>query len=102
MELKVEKDKVLEAAKQCPDAKKVLETLFPDVFSPLKEKFKKISKGDGHFESRDLPRGLIRIRTGSNLAYQGFWLCDKFVWTIKQDDHGSDVLVPTPKKGVSV
>lgn len=31
-ELKIEKEKVLEAAKQCPEAKKVLETLFPDVF----------------------------------------------------------------------
>lgn len=32
MELKITKEKVLEAAKSCPDARGVLEKLFPEVF----------------------------------------------------------------------
>ena len=31
-ELKITKEKVLKASEQCPDAKDVLETLFPDAF----------------------------------------------------------------------
>jgi len=35
-ELKVKRDKVLEASKSCPDAERVLKTLFPEVFEPNK------------------------------------------------------------------
>ncbi len=36
MELKITKDKVLEAAAKCPQAKETLKTLFPDVFDENK------------------------------------------------------------------
>ncbi len=35
MELKITKEKVLEAAKGCPSANGVLKTLFPDAFKPV-------------------------------------------------------------------
>lgn len=33
MKLEIEKDKVLEAAKACPESEKVLKTLFPQIFA---------------------------------------------------------------------
>lgn len=38
MELKITDDKVREAAASCPDAKKVLKKLFPEVFSEVNTK----------------------------------------------------------------
>jgi len=43
MELKVTKEKVLEAAKECSEARRVLKTLFPEVF---KERWKRVRRGD--------------------------------------------------------
>lgn len=36
-ELKISKEQVLKASKECPDAKKILETLFPEVFKTKRE-----------------------------------------------------------------
>ncbi len=66
MELKVEKDRVVEAAKICPDAKKVLQTLFPEAFSSEEPG----GKVRSFYKNTD--SGLIYMMT--SLGYMGFSL----------------------------
>ena len=59
-ELKISKEKVLEASKQCPNAKVVLKLLFPDVFEEEninKEIEWRRNDGDGGFRLYGQYRG---------------------------------------------
>jgi hypothetical protein len=114
--LPIEPERILQASKQCPQAREVLETLFPDVFK--NDKYFDLSPivgGTGTAQYRDslissnkaraiglchLEDGqpAIQVRRISNLKLKGFWLSRRFNWEIVADDAGELVLVPTKKK----
>ena len=105
MELKVTKEKVLEAAKDCKDAERVLKTLFPEAFEdnkyfdlhPLDEntllfdndKGRACGFSDGAF---------MQIRSNGEYAYKGFYLSLFYNWSIVEDSEHLQVLVPTKKE----
>lgn len=103
MELKVDSERVKAAAKGCPDVKRALEVLFPEVFaedaSPyvtmeIEGKPTATSLHDGRLlvGGRALA---IQIRSGSDKAVNqhGLYLSDSFRWEIVMDKTGQTVLV---------
>jgi hypothetical protein len=108
----ISKDKVLEAAKKCPQAKETLKILFPEVFED--DKYLDLSKlvvidkiHDGMIFSdkcfKDVTGvnndgDLIVIRTDGEYKQQGFWLSPRFNWEIVRDLSKQLVLLPTKKQ----
>ena len=88
MELKITKEKVLEAASKCSTAKATLITLFPECFvDDLKiPKFEPIKTASGY--------RLIENAVGDG---RRFWLSDVFNWSISNDLCGGYLLTPTKK-----
>ena len=91
MELKITKDKVLQAAAKCSTAKATLETLFPEAFEGDKkvvfEKFTGIKDINGE--------RLIENRFGSQA--ECVWLNSDFKWKIEKAGNGGYLLIPTRK-----
>ena len=88
MELKVTKEKVLKAAKDCKDAEKVLRTLFPEVF-----------KGDKYSNlSLSNINNFIQVRIIGEYTGKGFYLSELYNWEIVKDRLGIQVLIPTKKE----
>ncbi len=91
MELKITKDKVLQAAAKCSTAKATLETLFPEAFEGDKkvvfEKFTGIKDINGE--------RLIENRFGSQA--ECVWLNGDFEWKIEKAGNGGYLLIPTRK-----
>lgn len=95
MELKITKEKVLEAAKSCPNAKEVLNKLFPECFENNVNNEIDLSKltlidenliGNGKYWFID-----SRFKNA-------FWLNDSyFNWELKMDNNGYLLLIPTKK-----
>ncbi len=100
-ELKVHEEHVLAAMRDCPEAKKVLEKLFPEVKKEGKEfDFSKLPHtilGD----RLPLPSGFrntsIQIRASGSYRNRAFWLDDSLNWNIVRDSEGQEVLIPTRK-----
>lgn len=109
-ELKITKEKVLEAAAKCSTAKETLKTLFPEAFDDqkyfnlnslvldgfneiliTKEKCKKID----FLNKQGTP--LLQVRMHGKYSYKGFYLDDEVNWEILTDHYGYKVLVPTKK-----
>jgi hypothetical protein len=96
MELRITKDRVIEAANECPDATKVLKTLFPEAFS------KKLQVGY-YKQSSDLHaltidnQIAIQLRTIGRLADKSLFLSNLFTWRLEQDEFGITCLIPTKK-----
>ncbi len=87
MNLTIDSSKLKEAAKLCPEARKVLQTLFPDIITEYH------STSDVYDKIRDKKGNLlIEVRTGGNLAYKGFYLDNYYNWEIVKDDSGIQVL----------
>lgn len=87
MNLTIDSDKVIEASRLCPEARKVLQTLFPDViteYHSTSDIHEKIRTKRGHL--------LIETRTGGSFAYEGFYLDSYYNWEIVEDDQGIQVL----------
>lgn len=102
MELKVTKEKVLEAASKCSQAKETLKTLFPEAFKD-ENAITLIPKrpGTANFDSETVAgsvNGIIAIRTLGPHAYKAFWLDYNFDWQLLEETPGYFTLIPTKKK----
>jgi len=88
MELKITKEKVLEAASKCSTAKATLQTLFPECFVDdiIIPKFVDIKTKSGD--------RLIENEVGSS---RRIWLSGVFNWSISNDPCGGYILTPTKK-----
>lgn len=91
-ELTVTEDCVKKAAETCPDAKRVLAELFPDVFKPRGPQYA-TSAHAGQFERR----------TSGNFKDKGWFLLDfapegKIQWGVTLDNQGYQVLVGVIQK----
>ena len=100
MKLEINKDRVLEAASQCPTAKETLKTLFPEAFED--EKYFNFKSLECSFlEGKNIPRDFsitwLQVRSDGNLAWKGFYLGRNINWEIVKDNFGQMVLVPTKK-----
>lgn len=100
-ELKITKERVLEAASKCEDARRTLKTLFPEVFE--NDKYFDLSKlsMDGQFlapQSEDEATKLgivLEIRNCGNLANKAFFLGDYGInWQLVRDDDDCLCLLP--------
>lgn len=93
MKLEITKEKVLEAAEKCSQAKETLKTLFPECFEkemPDIEPFK---------VNTDILDKLIFISRGfapHGLSDKCFGLSIDYSWTIEKND-GFQILIPKPK-----
>jgi hypothetical protein len=88
MELKVQSEKVLEAAKSCPDWERLLKTLFPEAFKKADLEITENNIGDFLGATIDPPfRG------------KGFWLSPRCNWEIVNHPLylGYQYLIPTLK-----
>lgn len=102
-ELKITKEKVLEAAAKCSTAKATLQTLFPEVFK--EEKYFDLTKlSKTHFLDNDdcikagfTSNSAIQVRTGGTYAFKGFYLTNSCNWEIVKDEVNDTVLIPTRK-----
>ena len=89
MELKITKERVLEAAKGCSTTKKALQTLFPEAFED--EKYLVINR-------KTLENSkIINERVVGELRGKSFWLSNEYHWEIIKDNLGEFCLLPTKK-----
>jgi len=106
--LKITKEKVLEAAEKCSEAKKVLETLSPEIFdnkhfdlSKLKT-LEYVDKGrifsyDSCQDAGFNDYNFLQIRLGGEYNRRGFYLGVECNWEIVTDNEGVLILLPTKK-----
>ena len=98
-ELKITKERVLEAAEKCSDAKQILKTLFPEAF---------VGEGiinNGRFYGLAIfgnptasdNKAVIEIRGTGDHVNKAFWLNSKFDWKI-ENEGGGITLIPTKKE----
>lgn len=98
MELKITDDRVREAAKGCPDAERVLKTLFPSVFEDqdvLKTNGLNPTAKQIHFFGPHESPIVIQNRTSGNFINRGFYLSTihGYKWRIVIDNADQQVLV---------
>lgn len=106
MELKVESEKVLEAAKQCPDVKRALKTMFPKAFESDKSLNLGLMRGEHEYlfskaacQEANVERNIIVIRSNGEYEDRAFYLESDYDWEIKEDNLGQTCLIPTRKGG---
>lgn len=106
MSLTIDKSKVLEAAKDCPEAKKVLQTLFPEVFE--EDKYFNLYHLIGRYSlvfsyTQAVAAGFrnnsfFQLRDAGEFRNKAFYLDDiNYNWELKKDSYGKLVLIPTKK-----
>jgi len=93
MELKITKDRILEAASKCSTAKETLKTLFPEVFVEDKSVFVCDFSPIRFMNSSHV----ICRRTGGKNEYKAIVLPDIYNWEVIKDEHGILCLIPTKK-----
>jgi hypothetical protein len=102
----ISKDKVLEAAKKCPQAKETLKILFPEVFED--DKYLDLSKLEINSKEQLFKSASIKQASGINSDFmcirssceymnKGFWLSSLFNWEIVRDSDDILILLPTKK-----
>lgn len=98
MELKITKERVLEAANSCAQAKGVLKKIFPEVFEDdkylnippiINEKKQILYTKEG--------KDIIWSSLTGNFKEKGFYLISEYDWNIVIDDERNKILVPTKK-----
>jgi hypothetical protein len=109
MELKITKEKVLEAASKCETAKETLKTLFPEVFKD--DKYFDLYKLNNHkgeegrmflfseYQAKSagfINRYFMQVRGKTDLKDKAFYLANAYNWELKYDE-GDLVLIPTKK-----
>ena len=67
--LSITKEKILEAAKTCPDARRVLKTLFPEAWKPKEDEYYHFEVKDGHTKISLANSDPIFV--GNNFAHRG-------------------------------
>lgn len=92
-ELKITKEKVLEAAAKCPTAKETLKTLFPEFFEkealPIEIKNNIVYVKDKPF--------VIGVRIGGKYLNRGLFLNENYKWEIVKDEGDNLVLIAKEK-----
>ena len=95
--LTVKSSAVREAMKQCPDAKRILETVFPSL------------KGDGYAEVPPQPGSVtigscqifnskhplfdkVKIRSGGDYKYKGLWVSKDYIPEFFTDKNNNQVI----------
>ena len=105
-DLKITKDRILDAAANCPIAKETLKRIFPEVFEDDKYfDLKKLSPCNDRFiVSNDLAKGagfsdqhFMTIAEEGEYKGKGFYINDDYNWEIKRSHRGNSYLVPTKK-----
>ena len=95
MDLKVTKERVLEAAKGCPDADRTLRKLFPEAFTHEIVKMELSLQGFKRAESPHL--SMVEVRPSGNLS-GCLWLnSGGFDWSFEKDDIGGLCLIARTK-----
>jgi hypothetical protein len=89
-ELKVDRDRVIEASKKCPDAKRILETLFPEI---VDTKYVDVSKEQIGYGS------MIEIVNAAAPEFRdrAFFLSPLFNWELRNIIYNDYILIPTRK-----
>lgn len=96
-ELKISRERVLEAASKCSVAKYTLELLFPEVFEENKDSVISFDAGVGEFVNSRNRVSLVQIKAGmGKYAGTSLWLNRDYNWRVLDDD-GLPVLVATLK-----
>ena len=90
-ELKVSREGVLAAAKSCPQAKAVLEKLFPAVF---------VDEVEFWVPPEKFVSGTVQVdkRVEGKFRGKGLYLCRSYKWTIETDEFNVNVLVGRKRK----
>ena len=91
MELKITREKVLEGAASCPDAKRVLEKMFPEAFKGEDRRVRFVSV-QGLIKDLN-GKSMIEPRTGGSHQGRGLYLSAMYDWTIEIDSSAAQVLV---------
>ncbi len=99
--LEITKEKILEAASKCFQAKETLKVLFPEVFE--EDKYFDLNKLD--FRTNDLnwkksgfnDDNPMFIRGAGEFAGKAFYLDPSYNWELVKDSHNILCLVPTKK-----
>lgn len=108
MELKITKEKILEAASKCSTAKEILKTLFPEVFENNKyfdldrletSELKNIGifSEKSSIEAGFKDNSFLEIRNCGYYRNKGFYLSSKYDWTLIKDSNSELCLIPTKK-----
>lgn len=82
------KERILEAAEKCPQAKETLKTLFPECFE---EEDKSVDLKQRIIEH------LLWVRSEGEYKGKSFYLSEAYDWKIVEDSFGSYCLIPTSK-----
>ena len=93
-EIKITKERILEAAKGCSQAKPTLKTLFPEVFKD--DKYINIPSNCGRIHCNG--GIIIERRSGGDYGNKGFYLGKSVNWEIVKDSAGYNMLLPTKKR----
>ena len=84
MKLEIESEKVLEAAKKCPEWKEELKTLFPEAFE--------------EDDTIDLSASRPTICQNISCAVRGYYLASEYTWKIEKNSENFLHLIPTKKE----
>lgn len=98
-ELKITKERVLEAANSCAQAKEVLKKIFPEVFED--DKYLNVPPfihGKKQILYTKEGEDIIWPSLSGNFRERGFYLISRYDWDIVIDDEGGKILVPTKKQ----
>ena len=93
--MEITKERVIEAANKCPQAKETLKTLFPECFEDDKY-FDLVKINFGNYHVRYL-EGLMCVRKDGELKGKAFRLSKNHNWELKMDSEGKLCLIPTKK-----
>lgn len=99
MELKITKEKVLEAASKCETAKQTLKTLFPEVFTSGMDCSKLVGSSSS-CDKLKTPDGLVLLSVNHTYPRaQGesliLWDCAPYKWEVERMDNGDILLIPS-------
>jgi len=96
--LTVTESRVQEAARSCPDARVILQTLFPESFKPKNDRVEFVA--DDRFIRSVDGTIMAQIRPCGNELYyhRSIWLSSSYNWSFEIDNTGARVLVARPKK----
>lgn len=94
MDLKVDVIKVREAASQCPDAARILKTLFPQAFDP--EPMKVGGAGPSYALLHN-GQQLMQVRVVGTFTRKAVYLSDHADWRLIRESNGDLILVAYEK-----
>lgn len=101
-EIKITKERILDAASTCKEAKKVLKNLFPDIFEDekyfdLSELPKTIFSNEDAENAGFDNRYFFEVRHDGEYKFKAFYLDNPYNWEIIIDSEGATCLIPTKK-----